>query len=185
MKRLRMLAALLLLCAGVEAKAGVLTFNATGVAGISGFVQFDDSYFAFFLNFIPNTAIVGLSLNVFGEQFDLADVSTSSATLGGTQGGNALIINGFGLLADNGVRAIAFYPDGFDGTPVDGDASLSFQVSPSSFPAPTYPVRWVAATAVTEPASLALIALALVAFALTRRSAGATAIGPRDVEEGS
>lgn len=165
MKTLRILAVMLATLGSLPAQASVITFNATGVAGISGFVQFDSNFFG---GFTPNTSILGLSLTVFGEIFDLGDVVTGAATQGGFSGSIPVIVNGYGLLADNGSRALAFYPDGFAGTAIDGDASLAFQLTGGSFPAPIYAVRWQVA-AVPEPATVALLVLGLAGLGFRLR----------------
>ena len=155
-------------CAG--ARASIITFDLTGVPGISGYVQYDSSYFhGFAFDYVPNTAIVGLDIDVFGAHFDLGnlvDIPGFSAAIMDTI--TPRIINGYGLLADNGVNAIAFWPDGSDGTPMDGDAALSFQTSVWFLPETTYAVHWTVA-AIPEPGTVALLgAVALIGVASRR-----------------
>ena len=164
------LAVLLLALCATGARASTITFTLTGVPGISGYVQYDSSsFYAPGFLVVPNNQIVGLSLDVFGYTFDLADVfyfPGFSAAIIDNSGPQPLIVNGFGLFAYDGFAGAAFYPDGSNGTPMDGDAALSFQPPGASF---TYAVRWVAAAA-PEPAPLALVAIvALAAWPLVRR----------------
>ena len=171
MKMLRACAfALVVLGCSTHSESGVITFEAVGVPGISGFVQYDSSAFHGFFEIVPNSAIVGLSLTVLGEVFDLADLVNFpgfSAAIIDTS--IPRIYNGFGLLADNGSAGIAFYPDGFDGTPTDGDASLSLQrIVGGIFLSTTYPVRWQVAAA-PEPSVLALVLVGAAALGFRRR----------------
>ena len=141
--------------------------DASTVAGSFGFVQ--------------NTAIVGLSLNVFGEVFDLGDVVPTAFTLINIFVTPPTIQNGAGLLADNGVRQVAFFPDGFDGTPTDGDASLALeQIIGGVFSFTVYSVKWEVGT-VREPTTLVLLGLGLAGLGFTRRSSRQfrARIGPR------
>jgi hypothetical protein len=92
---------------------------------------------------------------------------------------NPLIVNGFGLLADNGTLAIEFFPDGvLSGIPVDGDASLALE--PSGVPTllAVYDVRWQV-RAVSEPASVALVGVALARLAVLRRKKVGVSIFPQ------
>ncbi len=170
MKTLRVLIAFMLVTtASIPAPAAVVTFDVTGVPGISGFVQYDSSALHGFFEVVPNTAIVGLSVDVFGELFDLPDVLTIpgfSAAFIDSSGAKPLIINGFGLLADNGSRAIAYFPDGSGGTAIDGDASLSFQSTGGTLPASVFAVKWEV-RAVPEPTSLVLVYLGLAVLGLS------------------
>ena len=117
MKTLRTLATFLLLAlALMPAHPAVITFNATGVSDVSGFLQFDSSMFTGSpLDFVPNTEIVGFSMTVLGETFDLGDVDTTAFTLIDSAAVPPIIVNGAGGLADNGSLRIFFYPDGGNG----------------------------------------------------------------------
>lgn len=162
-----MLASLLVFwLAAAPVRASVLTFEATGVAGVSGFIQFDSTAFTPTFLFIPNTTIVGFSMTVLGEVFDLGDVDTGAFTLIDNSVQPPLIVNGAGGLADNGSLRIFFYPDGGNGTPTDGDAALAY-FNPD-FSVTVLPVRWVVAT-VAEPGMPALLTIALAALAIARR----------------
>ena len=87
------------------------------------------------------------------EGFDLGDVVTSAFTLFNVFTTPFVINNGAGLLADNGSRQVAFFPDGGFGTPLDGDAALSFMRIENGFIVEfaVHPVRWVA---VAEPGTM-------------------------------
>jgi hypothetical protein len=158
--------------AATAARASIVTFNLTGVAGISGYVQYDSSYFhGFSFDYVPNTAIVGLNVDVFGTHFgfvDLVNIPGFSAAFMDTSASGYRIINGFGLFADNGVNAIAYFPDGWEGTPLDGDAALSFQTSCCFAPETAYAVRWTVASA-PEPMPVVLVGIALLGLAAARR----------------
>lgn len=172
MKTIRaFLAVLLLALCATGARASIITFTLTGVPGISGYVQYDSAAFhGFSFDYVPNSAIVGINVDVFGTLFDLADlvnIPGFSAAFLDTAGPVPRILNGFGWFAYDGTNAIAFYPDGFDGTALDGDAALSFQPAGASF---TYAVRWVATTA-PEPATTALVLLGLAALGVAARRA--------------
>ncbi|MBU3021294.1 PEP-CTERM sorting domain-containing protein [Aestuariibacter sp. A3R04] len=145
------------------ANAALIRFNATGVAGVSGFVEIDDSLFdGTSSQFVSNSFFTDLSLDVFGELFSLADVVTTDNTIFDSTGTIPVIVNGAGNLADNGMTAIAFFPDGFDGTAFDGDASLATGASGSLADSDFFAVKWEVATEVPEPSAFLLFSAGLL-----------------------
>jgi hypothetical protein len=167
-KKMTVLFALILLAIwSIPAQAAQVTFNATGQPNVTGFVQFDNSFFlGGTFDQVSNTHITNLSITAFGAVFNLANVDTTANTYINSSGPIPIIVNGGGLLADNNVKAIAFYPDGYSGTPTDGDASLAF--GPSGGTLTYYAVRWDVAT-VPEPATMLLLGLGLMGLAGARR----------------
>jgi hypothetical protein len=167
-----------LLCAGAlmigisGAQAAPISFVATGVTGVSGFVQFDSSSFnGTSAQSVANNLITDLNLNLFGQIFTLANVSLPGATLINSGGAAPLIVGGTGNLADNGVEAIAFAPDGSGGTAIDGDASLAVGPTGQSPNELFLAVRWSVSppTNIPEPATLSLFGLGLAGIGAMRR----------------
>ena len=166
------LALVAVLLSPMAANANLITFTATGVEGVSGYVQFDDAAFdGTSLQLLSNSWITDLSLSVFGQIFTFADVVTGDDTIMDSSGLIPSIVNGAGYLADNGVWDIAFFPDGYGGTAFDGDASLATGPSGGVLAdLDFYAVQWVVgATSVPEPGTLGLLVIGLAGMGLARR----------------
>jgi hypothetical protein len=165
------IAAALLMVVPAIAAAAPIRFVATGNANVSGYVEFDDADFdGTNFQFLFNSEILDLSLEVFGESFTLADVVTGDQTIIDSSGAITLIYNGAGNLANNGSLAIAFFPDGYGGTASDGDASLALGAPGGGLADDEfYAVKWEA-QAVPEPASLLVFGTAGVGLLLRKRS---------------
>lgn len=144
------------LAAFSSANAALVTFTATGNANVSGYVQFDDSSFdGTSSQFVSNSEIVDLSLTAFGEVFTLADVITTADTIINSAGLVPIIVNGAGELANNGSFSISFFPDDYQSSGADGDASLEF--GEAFYQGDYYAVQWVADVSdVPLPAALPL-----------------------------
>jgi hypothetical protein len=146
------------LLAASNAQAALVRFTAVGSSEVSGFVEFDDSFFT--SPSVSNAAITDLSLTVQGFSFDSDDVNASGQTLVSTSATLPRIIDGIGTLASNGAQSIAFLTEGAGGTPDDGDASLLLVTGTG--PEQIFAVRFDAAVvAAPEPGTLALLALCL------------------------
>ena len=166
------LAASVLLFTFGQAHATLINFNATGVTGVSGYVQFDDVVFdGTSSQELPNTTITDLMLTVFGESYTVADVALGALTFVDSTGFLPRIVNGGGNLADNGLQSISFFPDGFDGTALDGDASLGIGPGGGFANEDFYAVQWVpgAAGSVPLPATIVLLGLGLAGFGCQQR----------------
>ena len=172
MKTLRVMCmAVLVAMSAMSARADLITFTATGNPDVSGFVQFDNSFFpggAF--DAIQNSHITDLSITAFTFVFGLGDVVTTDVTFINSSGLDPIIVNGGGLLANNGSKAIAFFPEGFDGSGIDGDASLAFSETPTFGPFTFHQVAWVpSAAAVPEPSSILLLITGLLGLGGVKR----------------
>lgn len=146
-----------LLLAGVLLYSGsvfaqVVRFNAVGEANVSGYVVFEMSG-ATYGGCDPNTAVVNLDLTVTAgggtETFALGDVVTTDDTQFSGSANDPGINNGCGDLATKGDWTIGFWPDGNDGSPIDGDASLRVEIGDVTDV--SYAVQWVAAPIEAEP----------------------------------
>ena len=146
---------LLLIFLSFPALAEVVRFNATGDPDVSGYVEFDTTGLPLDGSCQSNTSVVGLSLQVtVGVEtlnFGLADVTTSDQTQLDNTGGPLIIKNGCGDLANQGDWYIGFWPDGWLGTPMDGDAALLVDNRGSSPSEEAFAVRWELERANTPP----------------------------------
>lgn len=162
----------LFLMAGlVPAQGAAIAFHAKGVQGVSGFISIlDDTFDGTNWQPVSNSQIVDLSLTVFGQVFSLSDVTASNLTFIDSSGAQPHIMNGSGRLAGNGSAQIAFFPDGFGGTALDGDASLAFS---DGTPWTSHAVRWDSASVeVPEPSRCTLLGAGLTALGLFRLRGG-------------
>jgi hypothetical protein len=141
-----------------RADAALLSFNATGFPGISGFVEFDDSGFdGTSFQFYSNSNITNLSMTVFGETFSFGDVVAADDTIIDSTGAIPVIVNGAGHLAINvNGYQIAFFPDDYNSSGSDGDASLAFGTNVFGTPGVDvefYQVQWTVSE-VPEPGTI-------------------------------
>jgi hypothetical protein len=125
--------------------AAPLRFNAAGSADVSGYVEFDDTNLLFDGTCESNTNVIDLDLQVTAGadtiHFTFADVETLDDTVLVTVDAMPSIENGCGYLAIQGDWAVGFWPDGWLGTPTDGDAALLL-VNQSTEAEFAYAVRW-------------------------------------------
>ena len=109
-------------------QAAPLTFTATGDPNVSGYVTFEDSGLLLNGTCESNTNITELDLTVtVGSEtmvFSTGDVETGDSSVLISTGPLPQIQNGCGNLAISGGWTIGFWPDGWDGSPTDGDAAL-------------------------------------------------------------
>src|SRR5688572_25084610 len=161
MRSAYILALVLFIATPLAANAGLIRFVPVGEPLVSGYIDFDDADFnGTNFQFLLNSLIRDLSLSANGNLFSLADVVTNHATIIDSTGATPRIVNGAGLLADNGTAQVAFFPDNTG----DGDASLSLLGRAGWNP------RWIATpVAVSEPASLALLLAGLAGLVARRR----------------
>lgn len=155
---------------GASAQAAPITFVATGHADVSGYFTIDDTALTGSSEeFYLNTIITDLNLTAFGETFTFADVAFDDETIIDSSGTDPVIINGAGLLADNGPFAIAFFPDDYLGSGADGDASLAFGTGFGDFE--FFQVQWVVGepSEVPLPAALPLFLAGIAGFGAAAR----------------
>jgi hypothetical protein len=162
-----------LFIATMSANAASITYFAEGNPNITGSITFDTTGFGSgSSDSEPNTSITGLSLTVFGSLFTFADIVTAADTFFNDTVNPPVIINGGGLLADNGSFEIAFYPDGYNGVNTTGNASIAFATEGTPCGGTTcgnfYAVD-LSTTAVPEPTTGALFATSLAAAAILMR----------------
>ena len=165
-------------CVGASpAQAGLVNFNATGVPGISGYIEVDDSSFSgVAIDLVSNTQITAFSLTVFGQVFTLADVFMDRSLLIDSDPAIPNLVNATDNLADNGVAELRLVSDNSGGI-LDGDADLSIrEYSPVLGFYTTYNVIWTVgpkpggdADAVPAPGAMAMLGLGLTGLGLARR----------------
>ncbi len=169
MKKFAIILALLFTTLSTAATAGTLRFDAVGNANVSGYLEFDDTNLTLDGDCESNAYITALSLQVtVGQEvinFSLGDVITEDDTVLVTLNTVPMIENGCGDLATAGDWTIGFWPDGWDGSPSDGDAALRVENRGAEPIDVSYAVQWVVGESVTVPVpTLGFWGLALLAL---------------------